>query len=206
MKQLLSVLVLVLMVSCEGGGESGESGASVSNSGAEFIAETFTSDYYGVYSSGCLVGGSASSIADDVILTLDISASGIELKEEIFVGGGMGCMPANLITTLTHDINGDIETVQLENSPGVFTSEIRFNIEVVDTIFKMEHVVFDNYDCGGVIIDNVGDSEYLPANGCEYSRTGDEYSFKFEDVGAMRLSGLGGMNIDFLNSNSVDFN
>lgn len=204
MKNLLSVFIIVMCVACEQGAKS-ESSESQSEPKVEqtFTSEDLTPDNYGTYSTGCMVGGSTSSIADDVILTITIDATGVEIAEEIFVSGGLGCMSANKIVTLTHTGAGSIETHQNLD----LSIQTNMNIEIDDTVFTTEHIVFDNYNCGGVIIDNVGDSEYLPANGCEYSRTGHIYELSFtEDGSGFNVQDKNGSNIFLLNTHTVDFN
>ena len=178
--KLLSLLVLsFILISCEG-----EKGGASSEAESTPVSKTLGSDditdsYYGTYITECYVNGSASSIADDVRLTIVIDANGTTITEEIYVGGGLGCLPGNLVTTLTHDSIGEFEVVSSLNEDGEVVESNKLSLEVIDTVFTMEHIVFDDYNCGGVIIDNVGDSEMLPVGGCEYSRTGDQYEFNF---------------------------
>jgi len=205
MKNLLSVLILsVLLVSCEGEqGASSESSTPVNPINQGLNIENVTSDYYGVYETGCIVGGSSYSIADDVKIRVEINATEVLVTEEVYVSGGLGCMPANLIVTLDHVGQGDFKINTTTDSEGVVTVENVLELDIDDTEFIMEHIVFDDYNCGGVIIDEVGDNEYLPANGCEYSRTGDELEFNFS--GNLTITQTNGMDIQGLSSSSLSF-
>lgn len=203
MKNLILSVLILTFIACEQGAQSGAENKDPANSVEnEFVPASFTSDYYGTYSTGCRVG-IASNIgnAQDIEIDVEISELGITMTERFYASGMGGCAPANLLVTTVHQITGDIVNELQEDG---ITETLKLEAQVDSTDLTVEHAAYANYNCGVTIV-NVGDTESVPANGCDFSRVDNEYEFNFSSNGS-GFTISDGNNILDLMTNTLDFN
>ncbi len=178
--KLLSILFLVLFISCEEQGSAEGENNELKGASAAIISD-ISSDYYGDYSSSCIPDSDLEfGQAKIVELTLDSGAPVVTFKEF----GESNCL--TLTATREYSLGFTVESHFIESE-----NEINnyLEIEYLESSLTLNHSAYEGYwDCGFTASTH---TKYALNSPCQANKDGDLEEYRIEEVSATQYKIIG---------------